>query len=177
VRPPTYLCPSLSISRPNISFFPSFSSFTHEAVLAQHVAMTASSISSVPKLCDSCQRIDLSAFLPCADLEFPDASGCYSGVNKTIKTYIREPDASWRRSPLISDPSQTWYKLGLGPLEAIVARQKVCSLCHFVATMFHESYGREISNMRAVLGNEGACEVCLSQSDFGIIENRGQNLP
>jgi hypothetical protein len=88
-------------------------------------------------------------FLPCADLEFPDASGYYSGGNRTFKTYVREPDGSLiDEDPLPDDTTQRPYRLDLGPLEAIVARQKVCPFCHFITTMFKASYRREISDLQ-----------------------------
>jgi hypothetical protein len=177
-RPQTYFCPSLNIFTPSISFFASFSSFAHGAVLAQHIAMTTSTISSVPKLCDNCQRINLSMFLPWAGLKAADGSGCYGGENRTIKAYVREPDGSLIDEGLRpNDVYGGLYQLDLGPLEAIVARQKVCPLCHFITTMFKESYGRKISNLPAVLVVEGACKVYLTESDFGMIEIRDQSLP
>ena len=116
-------------------------------------------------------------FLPRAYLEFPDASGCYGGENRTIKFCFREPDGTLTDEDFTDGVFGYLHELDLGPLQAIVTRQKVCSLCHLVATMFKESYEREISNLPAVLGDEGPCEVFLCQSDFGTMENRDQNLP
>jgi hypothetical protein len=178
VRPPTYLCPSLNIHTPNISFFPNFSSFAHEPVLAQHIAMTTSNTSAVPKLCDNCQRIDFSAFLPWAELEFPDASCSYSGRDRVVKNYIREPGGSlsevnFRRTSGWQPP----HHLYLGSLEAIVARKQVRHLCHFIATTVKKSYERELSSLSAVSGLKGACDITLSNPNLGRVFTGNENLP
>jgi hypothetical protein len=106
--------------------------------------MTTSTISLVPKLCDNCQQIDLSAFLPCTELEFLDTSGCYGGENKNLKAYVREPNGSLIDVGLANgDVFLASYELDLGPLEAIVARQEMCPLCHFIATIFKEFHEQE----------------------------------
>jgi hypothetical protein len=140
--------------------------------------MTTSTISSVPKLCDNCQQIDLSNFLPCADLEFSDASGRYGEKDRTMKTYYRGSDGSLIDEDLLChDAPEYWLELDLGPLEAIVKRQEACSLCHFITTMFKEFYRREVSNLTAVLGDEGPCKISLSRFNFGTMDNEYQNLP
>jgi hypothetical protein len=112
---------------PSISVFQSVSSFAHEAVLAQHIAMTTLTISSVLKLCGNCQRIDLSVFMPRAYLKFPDASGRYSGENVTLKAYVRKTNGSLINADHFNHLTYTRAGLKLGPLEAIVARKK-CAL-------------------------------------------------
>lgn len=161
VRSQTYLCSSLNVPKLFITFSPSPSLSAHRAFLAQHIAMTTSTrSSSVAELCDNYERIDLSMFLPCADLEFPDASGCYSEENRTFETYVREPDRSLIDEDLLpDDASRGSYDLDPGPLEVIAARQKACPLCHFITTMFKESYKREFRTfqlpwvMRALAGS------------------------
>jgi hypothetical protein len=116
--------------------------------------------------------------MPRAELVSVDDSGCYVEGDNNSKIYVREPDGS-----LIDKGLPDYhifpgsYDLDLGPLEAIVAQQKVCPLCRFTTTMFKESHEREISNLPAVLGDEGACRIILNCHDFGVVINNERNLP
>ena len=135
--------------------------------------MTTSITSSTPELCDNCQQIDFSLFTPYAHIEFPDVSGCYGEfwMDGPSKTCIRDPHG-W---PV--DTEQGSHELDLGPLEAIVARQEVCPFCHFVATTFKKSYGREVSSLPAVSSHEGTCKILLKRIRFGIVFNNTKRLP
>jgi hypothetical protein len=140
--------------------------------------MTISTISSTPELCDNCQRIDLSKFLTSVEVEFSDASNCYSSKDKIGKIYIREPDGSLSER---SGRHDVWrhdrYKLNLGPLEAIVARKEVCSSCHFIATTFKKSHDREVSILLADSSHGGACEIRLEALSFGTLKSNEPALP
>jgi hypothetical protein len=139
--------------------------------------MMTQAISSVPELCDNCQRIDLSLFLPSAELQFQDASACYNRRKTTAKTYIREPDGSIKddspRSPAVN---LLWYSLDLGYLKAMVCCKEVCPLCYFIATMFEKHDKQEVSSLPAVSGYTGSCKVLLENIEVGIAFDEDQSL-